>query len=380
VYCAECAVSATGRSFLPPIPGVERDWGPALVVPVPVEVRTAVGLRMIRPTLGVLASSYLTASPLRQARIAIMAMIPDSSARARLGAWKRFGRFLALVGCALHSVSPAVVADYVVWRVAPPSGLFLDVVPVRAATAMGDLSHIRAHAYDTDAVAPDRLYGREISLVLKRLGGSEKHDSVRKTPVDVAAAERAVRRAESVDSSDNEVMLAVLLTFGLFFFLRCGECTFTYGDVSSIPDTITLTWTLQKTRSRIMPIRVSRSCSSPLLLRAWQAYLIRWPRRRDTERVLWYDSEVVSATRVQNILRTCLGPPPQLPGESRPLPWSLRAGGATLCFSKGVPTDRIMRLGRWTSEVSLMYCVLTPSVQAAAWQAVDVALAFKEAE
>jgi hypothetical protein len=39
---------------------------------------------------------------------------------------------------------------------------------------------------------------------------------------------------------------------------------------------------------------------------------------------------------VQGILQSYLGAPPLLPGEQRALPWSLRAGGATLCFSNSI--------------------------------------------
>jgi hypothetical protein len=354
-----------------------RNWGPELVVPSPVEVKTVVGLKVIRATLGVPAMAYFAASPLRQARMAITASVPEGSARARLGAWQRFCRFLVVIKTAVSMISVEDVADYVVWRAAPPSGGFSHITPVRAATVMGDLSHIRGYAYDTGAIDPTCLYGRPISLVLKRLGGSDKHDSVRKTPVEIEVVERSVRLAERSNAADSDIMMAVLLTFGVFFFLRCGECGFTGGDVAATGTDITLTWTLQKTRSRLVPTRMSRTCGSPLLLRAWTVYMRRWPKRNPSESILWHEGTPITAGRVQTILQGHLGAPPVLPGEQRALPWSLRAGGATLCFTKGMATDRIMRLGRWTSEVSLMYCVLTPGVQAAAWHAVDVALAYR---
>jgi hypothetical protein len=354
-----------------------RDWGPDMVVPSPVEVRTVLGTKVIRATLGVPAASYFMSSPLRQARMAIIASVPEGSARARLSAWQRFGRFLSMLRISIAQVTAEEVADYVVWRAAPPVEGYGEIKPVRASTVMGDLSHIRAHAHDTGAMDPSILYGRHISLVLKRLGGSDKHDSVRKTPVDIAAVEKAVRNAEKPSASDECIMMAVLLAFGIFFFLRCGETSFCQKDVVYNKDSgVTLTWTLQKTRSRLVPTSMSRTCASPMAVQAWLAYKERWPNNPPTAHVLHFRGVPITSTMVQGILQSYLGAPPLLPGEQRALPWSLRAGGATLCFSKGMATDRIMRLGRWTSEVSLMYCVLTPGVQASAWRAVDVSLAY----
>jgi hypothetical protein len=255
--CLECRARPVEVHQTPPQGSSSaRDWGPELVVPSPVEVKTVVGLKVIRATLGVPAVAYFAASPLRQARMAIAASVPEGSARARLSAWQRFCRFLIVIRIAIAHITVEDVADYVVWRAAPPTGGFAHITPVRAATVMGDLAHIRAYAYDTGAIDPTCLYGRPISLVLKRLGGSDKHDSVRKTPVEIEAVERSVRLAERSNAADSDIMMAVLLTFGVFFFLRCGECGFTTGDVAATGTDITLTWTLQKTRSRLVPTRM----------------------------------------------------------------------------------------------------------------------------
>ena len=72
---------------------------------------------------------------------------------------------------------------------------------------------------------------------------------------------------------------------------------------------------------------------------------------------------VAASVDVRALLLRHLGSPPIMPGEARALPWSLRCGGATACFAAGIDPASIRRIGRWSSEVALLYCCVTPLTQ-----------------
>lgn len=104
-----------------------------------------------------------------------------------------------------------------------------------------------------------------------------------------------------------------------------------------------------------------------MLLRAYELV------KRDIEHMapggLVFGRVASDVAGVRAALLRILGQPPLLLGEERQLPWSLRAGGATMAFHAGMDPVRIMRLGRWDSEVAIMYSVLGARVQVDTWLA-----------
>ena len=383
IRCPDCPLAGKGAGLRgPAVPvvfggrppaGGDDAYGPGTIVPAPCVVTMKRGLVELRPTVGISRSLYETSSPLRRARLALLACIPSSTAAGRLGALRLFSLYLSVVArVPWNLVDPAVVADFVMWRVAPPRVGSVPPPPrgpVEPATAMSDVVHLRAHANATsqpDAVA--MWYGDAVTAIFKRLGAGEKYDSVRKTPVALAAAHALVAQAERPLAAERDKMDAFLVVIGILLFLRGGETGFVKSSLlAGDPDKyIGLTFLTQKTRSTVGSKSVSRLCSAPLLLRAYRCARPFIDKLRPSDNVFAFGSSAPSTWVREQLLRI-LGPPPLMMGETRPLPWSMRAGGATVCFHAGMDCDRLMRLGRWSSKVSLMYAVLTAQVQSEIW-------------
>lgn len=264
--------------------------------------------------------------------------------------------FIALFKLSFLLLTCEDMADFVMWRSAvdvpgvppPPRGN-----PVLPSTAMAELAHIRAHAQTTSTLPEHVLYGYPITSVLKRLGAGERHDSVRKTPVPADTVVRLATAATAAGTAVSRVLEAVVLAIGFFFFLRMGELEFMqWQDISIRDNRVHIVIRRQKTRSQLAPIPVSRACSAPVLVRIVRIAL-----------ALKLTGPICKDVDVRAVLLKHLGSPPVLPGEPRALPWSLRCGGATACFAAGIDPAAIKRIGRWSSEVALLYCCVTPLTQ-----------------
>lgn len=346
-------------------------FGPGTIIPASVSVRLKSGIVELRPNTAVSQAEYDAGDPLRRARLALVACSPLGTAAGRLAAVRLFSIFLAtVVFVPWAAVTPPLIADYVMWRAAPPTSVPQPPRgPVEPSTAMGDLVHLRAHAV---AVSDPRLggwYGACITSVLKRLGAGEKHDSVRKTPVQLCAVLQLVVAAEAPGAPLSVRLDAFLVTLGVLLFLRGSETAVTKEClvVDSRLAYIGIIFLRQKTRPGLASKRVTRVCSAPLLLRAYRTVQPYVTSLRPSDLVFPTPSDTTTANSVRSTLLRLLGTPPVMLGEMRPLPWSMRAGGATLCFHADMDIERLMRIGRWTSRVSLMYAVLTAQVQADIW-------------
>lgn len=341
--------------------------GEHVMVPPPMRLRFHDGVRWITPRAPVPTRLWDMASPVRRVRLAVLATVPPATAAAWRRALATFESFLLSEDIGWSDVDQAVTADFVVWRACPPWEEGLSRRVVRSATALSELARLRAYrtALHLDVSG---LYGPLVTAVLRRLGANERHDSVRKTPVSWADAVRLAEKALRRPKDWELVRDASLIITGLCFFLRGGETDVDRSDVAVDAAGVTFTWRHQKTRgsavARALP--VSRSCNLRVLVDVSRCWLsLRgsgpgpwWPRSAGPS------PAPVSTDFVRQQLVLRFGTPPLLPGEDRVLPWSLRAGAATACFAAGLPPDRIRRLGRWSSEVALMYAVLTPAVQA----------------
>ena len=204
------------------------------------------------------------------------------------------------------------------------------------------------------------FYGSTITAVLKRIGAGERHDAVRKTPV---AFSQVLRIASTAT-----LAVASAIILGFFFLMRGGELVaLEAGDVRVGPEGVDVTFRRQKTRATVTSISVTRRCAAPLLVRVVSDYL----KEHTASGPVFPDLR--SAADVRRLLLTYLGMPPLLPGEAAPLPWSMRAGGASALFHSDYPEEKLMKFGRWSSRVALMYCVLSPHAQAMAWKGVQAA-------
>lgn len=377
VVCPDCPFSArvTSGASVPIVygglsaSGDPSKFGGGTIVPAACRVLLKRGVAELRPTAAVDSFSYNSASPLRRARYALLSCVPSCTASGRLASVRLLSLFAAEVArVPWGAIDAEHIADFVMWRVAPPPGCGIVMPPkgpVEAATAMGDLVHLRAHARAT-ASRTDHLYSFTITAVLSRFGANEKHDSVRKTPVDFAIVSKLVRRADGVGATLQEKLDAFLMAMGCLLFLRGSEAGFEKRDLVISPQAVGLVFRRQKTRAGLLSKSVTRFCAAPILLQAYQCVRAHIESLADTDRVFPFGGSAASAW-VRAALRRICGPPAVMLGEACPLPWSMRACGATLCFHAGMDVERLMRLGRWSSRVSLMYAVLTAQVQSDIW-------------
>lgn len=338
-----------------------------MVFAQPVRLRTKVGWLVARPNVPIDASTYLAAPPLRRARLALLTALPPRSAAARASAVRLFLDFLVWQGETWHTFTCEVVADFVLWRAAPPDGYpWARSGPVDASTAGQDITHVRGYARAVDPAAVPRLYGPSVTESLRALGGSEKHDSVRKTPVPWERLHELVDKAEQHAVAPTLAWLVFALVLGFVFFARLGELVgFHVRDIVLGGAYVQVTFRRQKARAQAAPRPVSRTCTAPLLMRALALVRDSWPA--DPGAPLLAHAGLRVSDDVRLAMLRVFGPPPVMPGETRSLPWSLRAGAATMAFMCGVDMERIMRLGRWASRVACTYAVLTAQVQARIW-------------
>ena len=169
----------------------------------------------------------------------------------------------------------------------------------------------------------------------------------------------------------------VAVVSGVYAFCRAGELDFCREDIAVTMDqsgdrvrSVSFIFRHGKAvggKSRIAFTRpIVRTGKNDLLLRVWTIFRSTFEALRPSERVF-----PGSTSQLRAMLRCRFGIPPVMPGESSPLPWSLRATGATFAFAAGIPLLSIMRMGRWSSEVSLAYCVLNADAQAVIWRRAD---------
>lgn len=222
---------------------------------------------------------------------------------------------------------------------------------------MADLAHVRHFNSASQIINQEALFGPQVTATLKALGSNEKYDSVRKTPVSPQSVVASSNAACEVGASWDTVLWGVLMVLGFFFFLRLGEvAALLWTDVVLVNRGVQITIRRQKTRSQLQPIPVVRFCAAPILVRVVTRAL---SFRDRCQGPVW----PATGGLLREALVRHLGLPPILSGETRPLPWSWRAGGATACFNAGISVARIQRIGRWASETALMYCCMTPLAQ-----------------
>lgn len=344
---------------------------PGLIIPPPLGVTLLRGEITFTPTVPIPATVWNAASCLGRARLQISTSLPVGTARGWATALTIFQAFLAFNKTSWQDVDAAVLADFVVWRVVLPAGTpkpppgFNERVELE--TAMEYVGRLRAYVLITEIADVKRFYGPALTAISKRLSSGGR-DSVRKTPVNVEEVDAIVSAALTSDSLD-ALRDAAAVTTAFFFFLRGGELDFLTKSVQVTASDVTVVFTHQKNRGGIaktvLSRPVSRICAAPTLLRVMAAYLAA-KRKAGLPTDMFFEGYDSSA-RLRETLYRLLGRPEVLPGETLPLPWSCRAGAATYAFMAGMSKDRIMRLGRWKSEVALTYAVLTPRVQAVCW-------------
>jgi hypothetical protein len=343
-----------------------------------VTLRGPRGLVRFVPTQPVQQRSVQSTNPVRQVRLAIMSSQPEGSSKARESSLFIFEMYMKSVArVTWDEVDVNVAADFVCWRTLvipgaprPPKG-FSDTVD--AATALQNLVHVRAFWVDQEyAQRADALYGRAVSLTLRRLGAYVKHESVAKTPVEVSWVAASVAQAEEFHSPMT-AWKAAFLTTGTFFFMRPGELVaLNVEDVAVVPGRgVTVILRTEKARggsvmrSLVRP-RV-RTVSAPLLVKAWQLYSRHIPRSGPCFPL---NAEMIVGKRMlTHDVRRQLDrwyPGQRVDG----LPLSMRAGGATFAWRGGMTLEVLMRMGRWASMVAVTYAVMTPATQQAAWNSV----------
>lgn len=335
------------------------------IIPPPMDITFArCGRIRVTPTASVSFTEWQNASALRRARMTLVATVPQGSASSRFRVWETLLTFCALFDLSISSITAEDVADYVLWRAAtdmpgvppPPRG-----VPVLGSSAMGDLASLRAHALDTGVLPEEVLYGHCITVILKRLSAGEKYDSVRKSPVSPEDIVRLLDILDDPRETRERKDIALSLITGWYFFMRVGELSGVDWENVTVKGgaspSVSVVLPRTKTSRGLAPLPVSRTCMAPVLIRAFKAYA-------QACGPLPNKGKMCPPVVLQKVMQDWFGVPPVRHGDTRPLPWSLRAGAATACYAAGMAPDRIMRLGRWASQVALMYAVLTPSVQA----------------
>ena len=288
-----------------------------------------------------------------------MAAAPVTTAKGRASALRMFTRFMSLFALSWATLTTEDVADYVAWRAVPPTDASIPQPPwgaVLPATAMGDIAHLRAHlALLGDERTLAAFYGTPITMIFRRIG-SDKHDAVRKTPIQYKDVIRLCQTAATATAA------AVALAF--FLLMRGGElAAMTMAAVTLTPTYCDVTFFRQKARAGIAALAVTRRCTAPPLIDILNRYMME----RGTAAGPLFPTLTTTAD-VRRLFTQALGTPPTLPGEKSPLPWSARAGGASAMFAADVDPEKLMKYGRWASRIAMMYCVLTPHAQAEAWK------------
>lgn len=344
-----------------------------LILPRPVFVKGKVDDWVV-PTMPLSRGLWDAAGSLRRLRLIMLAAIPVKSAQALMSAWEMFDDFLQrIVGVTWDAVDPEVVADFIVWRTCGTDEIPVAAPPrqpyVSLNSALSSLALIRRAVQFTRVVPVDCLYGEPIRAISRRLRTESSPDSVRKTPIPV---DQLKKICEAAWKGDYNLERAAICALGVCFFLRVGEVqAIEMADVSirkvNGRRAVCMVFRAFKAaggrtkKAQTRPIH--RVCHVGWLVRTMEAFLRSVKKKGDDLLFAFKDP--------QKTLRAMFGTPPVLPGEAAPLPWSLRAAGATYCFQAGLSLPYIQRLGRWRSEVGALYCILTPSIQGDCWDAVE---------
>lgn len=338
-----------------------------LVLPPPLETKGKLGDELVIPTLPMNRKTFTSANAIRQLRYTYLCAKPFATAKAALSALNLFNDFLYnIVKVQWEHLTEEEVADFLMWRVRGTEDIAPAPAPrdpyVMIGSALATLAHIRGTAPFLGLCQKEALYGDSIREIVKRLTTSNGPESVRKTPVPPDAVWRTV---DDAMLGEFDLTEAVALGLGLCFFMRVVEITSLALADLQIQQVETREAVLvifrsfkaaggENKRSLTTPIR--RYCFIPKLVGLVKRFLYS-PRKRLP----------FADMKIQSLLVRVLGLPEILPGETRPLPYSLRAGGATWLFTAGMERSYIQQLGRWRSETSLLYCVLTPTMQATMW-------------
>lgn len=339
----------------------------------------------IRPTLPVLRTEWANADAVGRIRLSLLSNRPEASAEAARSALQLFSYFLLTVkNASWASLNSRTVADFLIWRVLEHDTLPPPPAPrqrvVRIASALATLTHLRMLAPRLRLCESAVLFGDEIREVQKALRTENTPDAVRKTPFPVDTAMDCLKEARRNPECPKACFAAAFCLLGLFFFLRVGEVSaLEWRDIRLEEHRVSVSFRYQKNsggqRNEALSRIVTRTCTLPEVVEACRLWRSATVKRTGPAFPM--------TTSCQEYMRSLAGWPPILPGEERPLPWSLRAGGASLLFGR-LDTDVIMKLGRWRSSVGVMYCVMTPLVQQRLWDssaaAVDLASAFGDAE
>lgn len=345
-----------------------------LILPPPIWSTGKSGEELVTPTLPLPRKCFVLASEIRKLRLSYVCSRPLASAKAAVSAIHLFGWFLSNVaGCTWTEVDPEVCADFLTWRCRGTSAIVTAQPPrepyVSVTSALSTLALVRSTAPLVGLCSAPSLYGEPIKGVVKRLSTARCPDSVRKTPVPASNIWALVQ--EALEGSA-DLAEAAALAVGLAFFMRVGEltslhlkdlCVVSAGDRPAVAVTFRFFKAAGGKNKEVLTEPVCRYCTIPLLVECVSKYL-------HSIATFPTSSLAFPHIEVQPLLRKVLGAPPLLTGESKPLPWSLRAGAATWVFSSGLPLSFIQRMGRWRSEVGALYCVLTPVIQASLWSKV----------
>ena len=365
--------------------------------------RGPVALRPVATTarlMGVTANDLMgpRINAIRTARRLLECQVPPDTARLYRRARHLLNHFVKTMkyGRTCEEViSPDVIADFLMWRVAPPVTEDKRAVPqkppgfanvVDAATASGDISAIRAlWAILGREDLVRRTEGPQVDRTLARLSANIRGETVRKTPVRMADVQRLVEQAMRPGAEAEVVRDAAVVAIGFLFMMRNGELTAAATDVIIRGTSIGVTFRGEKARGGkhrlVQPKPRVRWVESKMLADVLERYLQitniqegpLFPADATTP-----SSSTAMATRpistnaVRKILRRRLGDPPTDEQAERMktggLPWSLRAGGATYLMQQGATVEEVRRLGRWTSDTSLQYSVMGRHAQLEVWK------------
>lgn len=330
-----------------------------------------------RPTMPVAATKWKSASEIRRWRLAIQVSIPVQTARMLLSSVRAFGQFLEEVARrSWDEFTSEDVADFCAWR------RYNDVrEKVEGSTVASDISRIRSYALIIqDERTASLMRNPSVTSTVRTLGGADKQESVRKTPVSVESVDRVVQTAEAEPDNYAAVFDAIIVTMGIHFFMRFGEFSLKRSSLGATPEgellRVWVTFFDQKNKGGPggrKKVPQHRHCTSSLLQRAWKLW---WPFVEKLHpgsyvfRPYWGSNTPLSPDEARRMCVRLFGPPPVLPGEEKALPWSLRSGGASWAWGSRAVTNKtdLCRLGRWRSEVGLDYVILHPAFQSEVWK------------
>lgn len=341
-----------------------------LVVPPPVSVIGPGGIpRMTNPTAPVARPAVTTS--ITAARLSLMAEIPHESVCVRERAVYLLEYFMAREAKAMRELCPDIIADFITWRVSPPAHSYPPPPgferTVTIASAMNLVWAMRAHWESVGDARVQYVNADLISATAARLGANIKPECVRKTAIPLSAVVTLLRRAKGT-TDWTLARDACLFVFGIVFACRPGELNVSIADLRDATTAFTFVFRSEKPRggraaAARLPEPRARTCAVRLLREAWNLWrpFLRtsgpvWPRRP-------FDSQSITTDDIRASLILRFGKPPLHAALHRRLPWSMRATAATWLWEAGMSPDQIRFWGRWSSEVEVMYVVLSPKGQ-----------------